>query len=107
MKSITMAGFGGQGIQFAGKLLSYTGIRKGMEVTFLPSYGPESRGGTSSCTVVISEDEISSPIQPNPDIAVVMNKPSCHKFSGKVKPGGLLIIDSSLVPEKCGREDIG
>ena len=82
------AGSGGQGIQFSGKQMAKSGMYAGYQVTFLPSYGPEMRGGTSNCTVVISDAEIGSPSVTTPDIAVVMNKPSFAKFEPRVAPGG-------------------
>ena len=104
--SILAAGFGGQGILFAGKQLALAGMYVNKKVTWLPSYGPESRGGTSNCTVIISDDEIGSPVTPNPDILIVMNLPSYIKFHDSIKKGGSLICDSSLVSEKSNRDDI-
>ena len=104
--SILVAGFGGQGILFAGKQLALTGMYLDKKVTWLPSYGPESRGGTSNCTVIISDDEIGSPIIANPDILIVMNLPSYIKFHDKLAVGGKLFCDSSLIEEKSARNDI-
>ena len=100
------AGSGGQGIQFSGKQMAKTGMHVGKNVTFLPSYGPEMRGGTSNCTVVVSDEEIGSPSVSTPDILVAMNLPSFDKFEPKVAPGGTLFCDSTLVDEKRAREDI-
>ena len=104
--SIVAAGFGGQGILFFGKQLALAGMYLDKKVTWLPSYGPESRGGTSNCTVIISDGEIGSPITHNPDILMVMNLPSYIKFHDSIKKGGVLLCDSSLVTEKSPREDI-
>lgn len=106
MKSIVVAGFGGQGILFAGKQLALTGMYTNKQVTWLPSYGPEMRGGTANCIVIISDKEIGSPITPNPDILIALNLPSYKKFEQSIAKGGCLICDSSLVDEKCEREDI-
>jgi len=103
---VTFAGFGGQGIMTAGQLLAYAGIKEGKQVVWIPSYGPEMRGGTAYCTVVISENRIGSPIISNPQCACVFNRPSLDKFSPKVKPGGLLLINSSLIDVKSDRSDI-
>ncbi len=100
------AGSGGQGIQFSGKQMAKTGMHVGRNVTFLPSYGPEMRGGTSNCTVVVSDEEIGSPSVSTPDILVAMNLPSFDKFEPKIAPGGTLFCDSTLVDKKSAREDI-
>jgi len=105
-KTIIFAGSGGQGIQFSGKQLAKTAMYCDMHVTFLPSYGPEMRGGTSNCTVVISDEEIGSPSVTNPDIVVAMNLPSFDKFEKNVKSGGTIVIDSTLVEKRSEREDI-
>jgi len=105
-KRIIVAGFGGQGIQFAGKQLAFTGMYLNKKVTYIPSYGAESRGGTSNCTVVVSDEEIGSPITASPDILIVMNLPSYIKFHNTLTKGGDLFCDSSLVSEKSGRDDI-
>jgi 2-oxoglutarate ferredoxin oxidoreductase subunit gamma len=104
--SILVAGFGGQGILFAGKQLALAGMYLDKKVTWMPSYGPESRGGTSNCTVIISDDDIGSPIIASPDILIVMNLPSYIKFEGAIAKGGKLFCDSSLVEEKSTRDDI-
>lgn len=100
------AGFGGQGILFAGKLLAYLGLYQDKQVSWLPSYGPEMRGGTANCTVCVSDQPIGSPYVTGPDILVAMNAPSYDKFIEAVKPGGIAIIDSTLVTEECSRTDI-
>lgn len=101
-----IAGFGGQGILFAGKLLSYIGLIGGKEVSWLPSYGPAMRGGTCNCSVCISDKAIGSPLVLNPDALIVMNAPSYNMFIGDVKKGGKAFIDSSLIEAKCGDADI-
>ncbi len=103
---IIIAGFGGQGIMLAGKLAIQAGLARGKNVTYIPSYGAEVRGGTAHCHVIISEDEIASPIIIRPDAVLVMNSPSLVKFSGRVRPGGLLAINSSLVRPKSVRKDL-
>lgn len=103
---VTMAGFGGQGIMVAGQLLSYAGLKEGKNVVWIPSYGPEMRGGTAYCTVVLSNERIGSPIINNPMAACVFNRPSFDKFSPKVQPGGLLIVNSSLINVRTDRHDL-
>ena len=103
---IFLAGFGGQGIMFAGQMLAYTAMDAGREVTWIPSYGPEMRGGTANCTVVIADEEIGSPLAQFPPAVVVMNLPSLDKYEGLVKPGGVLIYNSSLVERAVYRSDI-
>lgn len=105
-EDLIIAGFGGQGIIFTGKLLSYAGLREGKEVTFFPSYGAEMRGGTANCTVVVSDSPISSPIVSSPKNAIMMSYPSYLKFFSKVSSGGRAVINSSLVSDKLGREDV-
>lgn len=100
------SGFGGQGVLFAGQLLSYAGIAEGLYVTWIPSYGPEMRGGTANCTVILSEEEIGAPVVRHPSSAVVMNIPSMDKYEPLVKPGGLLLVNSSLVTRESERDDI-
>ena len=90
---IIIAGFGGQGVLSMGKILAYSGLMEGKEVTWMPSYGPEQRGGTANVTVILSDDPISSPILNEYDIAIILNQPSLDKFESKVKPGGILIYD--------------
>lgn len=104
--SILLAGFGGQGILFAGKQLAKTGMYSDMEVTWLPSYGPEMRGGAANCSVIISDEEIGSPLIPYPDILIALNIPSHDKFAPAIKENGLLIADSSLINQKTQRTDI-
>ena len=105
-EDIIFAGFGGQGVLFAGQLLSYAGMAEDLYVTWIPSYGPEMRGGTANCTVILSEEEIGAPIVRYPTIAVVLNLPSMEKYESLVKPGGLLIVNSSLIPVTTERQDI-
>ena len=100
MKQIFLAGFGGQGIQFSGKFLAYAGMLQGLHVSVFPSYGPESRGGTSSCGVVISEEPVASPVVLTPDIFICMNLPSLDKFENTLAKNGTLYIDSTLVTRK-------
>lgn len=103
---VTMAGFGGQGIMVAGQLLAYGGIKEGKNVVWLPSYGPEMRGGTAYCTVVISDTRIGSPIINNPYSCCVFNRPSFDKFSPRIRKGGLLVVNSSLIDVTTDRTDI-
>ncbi len=105
-REIILAGFGGQGILFAGKLLAYFGLLGGREVSWLPSYGPEMRGGTANCSVCISDKPIGSPLVTEPNILIVMNNPSYDKFINAVAPDGLAIVDSSLVEGRSDRNDI-
>ncbi len=106
MSAILLAGFGGQGILFAGKQLVLAGMKIGKEISWLPSYGPEMRGGTCNCSVNIDDEPIGSPLVTTPDILIAMNKPSLLKFEGKVARGGVMVIDSSLVDVKTAREDV-
>ena len=103
---IIISGFGGQGALFAGQLLAYTGLDNGMHVTWFPSYGPEMRGGTAHCVVIISDDEIGAPIVKNPAAVIVMNIPSLDKYESLVKQGGVLVVNSSLVNRNPERDDI-
>jgi 2-oxoglutarate ferredoxin oxidoreductase subunit gamma len=103
---VTLAGFGGQGIMVAGQLLAYAGIKEGRNVAWIPSYGPEMRGGTAYCTVVISQKTIGSPIVINPIAVCVFNRPSFDKFVPRVRPGGLAIVNSSLINATTDRTDI-
>jgi 2-oxoglutarate ferredoxin oxidoreductase subunit gamma len=103
---VTFAGFGGQGIMVAGQLLAYTGISEGKQVCWIPSYGPEMRGGTAYCTVVVSDARIGSPIIRNPRCACVFNRPSFDKFAPVIKPGGFLLVNSSLIDVTTDRTDI-
>jgi len=97
--NLLLAGFGGQGVLFAAKLLSYAGLIDGREVSWLPSYGPEMRGGTANCSVVLSKSPIGSPLVTEPDVLLAMNQPSFDKFKDSVAPGGIVIVDSLLVPD--------
>lgn len=103
---ILLAGFGGQGVLFAGKILANCGLMDSKELSWLPSYGPEMRGGTANCSVCISDEPIGSPLVLTPDILIAMNQPSYDKFINAVKPGGKAFIDSTLVESKCERDDI-
>lgn len=105
-ESILLAGFGGQGILFIGKMLAYFGLYEDKEVSWLPSYGPEMRGGTCNCSVCISNEPIGSPLVLEPNILLVMNTPSFDKFIGNVVSGGKVFIDSTLVDGKSDRTDI-
>ena len=101
-----IAGFGGQGLLFAGKFLAYKGMMEGKEVTWLPSYGPEMRGGTASCSVVLSDEPVSSPIVDEPDVLMVMNLPSLDKYESTVAPGGTIFVDSTLIDRKVECTDV-
>jgi 2-oxoglutarate ferredoxin oxidoreductase subunit gamma len=103
---IIISGFGGQGALFAGQLLAYGALAEGRYVTWIPSYGPEMRGGTANCTVIISDEEIGSPLTRHPTAALVLNLPSFNRFEPLVKKGGILIVNSSLVTTRSQREDI-
>lgn len=101
-----IAGFGGQGVQSLGKLIARAAIRSGMEATFLPSYGPEMRGGTSNCSVVACDGPVASPIISRPDFLIAMNKPSLAKFETRVRPGGTIVFNGSLIAEGPTRSDV-
>jgi 2-oxoglutarate ferredoxin oxidoreductase subunit gamma len=103
---IIIAGFGGQGVLFAGQLLAYAAMDAGKEVTWIPSYGPEMRGGTANCTVIIADEEIGAPTVRNPKAAVVLNLPSFDKYEPLVAPGGVLIVNQSLVDRGFRRADL-
>ena len=103
---ILIAGFGGQGVLFAGKFLAYKGLVQDKQVSWLPSYGPEMRGGTANCSVIISDMPVGSPIITNPDVLVAMNLHSLTKFVDTVVPGGKIIIDSTLIDVKVERSDV-
>lgn len=105
-KEIIIAGFGGQGVLSMGKILAYTGLLEGKEVTWMPAYGPEQRGGTANVTVIVSDERISSPILSQYDVVVVLNQPSLDLFEGKVKSGGILIYDTYGIHKKPTRTDI-
>ena len=100
------AGFGGQGILFSGKFLAYKGLTEDKQVSWLPSYGPEMRGGTASCSVIISDEAVGSPIVSNPDILIAMNLPSLDKYEKTVKSGGMIFADSTLIERKVERDDV-
>ena len=103
---ILIAGFGGQGILFAGKFLAYKGLLEDLQVSWLPSYGPEMRGGTANCNVILSEEAVGSPIVNKPDVLIVMNLPSLEKYEGAVVPGGQIYVDSTLIAKKVERSDV-
>ena len=105
-KEILIAGFGGQGILFSGKFLAYEGLIDGKEVSWLPSYGPEMRGGTANCSIIISDSAVGSPIVSNPDILIAMNLPSLDKYENETKKGGQIFVDSSLIERKVERTDV-
>jgi len=105
-KNVLFAGFGGQGVLFSGRVLANAGLCGGFEVSWFPSYGPETRGGTSNCSVVIADRAIGSPLVINPDILIAMNLPSYDKFIGEVAQGGIAIMDASLIDRDCERDDI-
>ena len=103
---ILIAGFGGQGVLFAGKFLAYKGLMEDLQVSWLPSYGPEMRGGTCNCSVILSETPVGSPIITNPDVLIALNLPSLQKFIDSVVPGGQVYVDSALISEKVERTDV-
>jgi len=103
---ILIAGFGGQGVLFAGKFLAYKGLVQNKQVSWLPSYGPEMRGGTANCSVILSDSPVGSPIITNTDVLVAMNLPSLQKFVNDVVPGGIIILDSTLIQAKVERTDV-
>ena len=105
-EEIIIAGFGGQGVLSMGKILAYSGLMEGKEVSWMPSYGPEQRGGTANVTVILSDNQISSPILNEYDIAIILNQPSLDKFESKVKPGGILIFDGYGIHGDIKRKDI-
>ncbi len=101
-----MAGFGGQGLLFSGKVLAHAALIEDKELSWLPSYGPEMRGGTCNCSVIVSDDPVGSPIIAHPNVLMVMNEPSLDKFEGAVAPGGTIFVDSSLIERKVKRTDV-
>jgi 2-oxoglutarate ferredoxin oxidoreductase subunit gamma len=105
-KEIIIAGFGGQGVLFGGQVLAYAAMDAGKEVTWIPSYGPEMRGGTANCTVVVADEEIGSPLVEHPPLAVALNLPSFDKYEDALQEGGTLIVNKSMVDRKAKREDI-
>ena len=104
--NILFAGFGGQGILFAGKFVAYKGLLENKQVSWLPSYGPEMRGGTANCSVIVSDEPIGSPIVGKPDVLVAMNLPSLDKYENEVVPGGKIFVDSTLISRKVERTDV-
>ena len=104
--SYLIAGFGGQGLLFAGKFLAYKGLLENKEVSWLPSYGPEMRGGTASCSVIIGDEPVGSPIVEHPDVLMVMNLPSLNRYEQAVQSGGTIFVDSTLVERKVERSDV-
>jgi len=105
-KQFLFSGFGGQGILFSGKFIAYKGLMDGKQVSWLPSYGPEMRGGTASCSVIISDEPVGSPIVSKPDVLIAMNLPSLDKYESTVVPGGMIFLDSSLIERKVERDDV-
>ena len=103
---ILIAGFGGQGILFSGKFLAYKGLTEELQVSWLPSYGPEMRGGTANCNVILSDSPVGSPIITQPDVLIAMNGPSLAKYVDTVVPGGQIYVDSSLIDAKVSRTDV-
>ena len=103
---ILIAGFGGQGVLFAGKFLAYKGLVQDKQVSWLPSYGPEMRGGTANCSIILSDTPVGSPIITTPDVLVAMNLPSLQKFVDAVVPGGKIFVDSTLIDAKVERTDV-
>ena len=105
-KQILISGFGGQGVLFTGKFLAYKGLIEDKQVSWLPSYGPEMRGGTASCSVILSDEPVGSPIVSKPDILVAMNIPSLDRYEDSVVPGGIILYDSSLIDREVRRTDV-
>ncbi len=103
---ILIAGFGGQGVLFAGQLIAHAGMDAGKAVTWIPSYGPEMRGGTANCTVIVSDEEIGSPLVRHPQAVIAMNLPSLDKYEPEVHPGGVLVVNSSMINRSVERRDI-
>ena len=103
---ILIAGFGGQGVLFAGKFLAYKALLENKQLSWLPSYGPEMRGGTANCSVIISDEPVGSPIVSKPDVLIVMNLPSLDKYEDAVVPGGKIFVDSTLIERKVRRDDV-
>lgn len=103
---IVMSGFGGQGVMSMGQVVCYAGLAEGKEVSWLPSYGPEMRGGAAYCMVVVGDEPVGSPVVPKPDALIIMNRPSLDRFEGTLKPGGLLILNTSMCDREPSRKDI-
>ncbi|WP_346356193.1 2-oxoacid:acceptor oxidoreductase family protein [Azotosporobacter soli] len=106
MDKIILSGFGGQGVMFIGKVMAYAGLQGGLDVCWIPSYGPEMRGGTANCSVIIADQEIHSPVIEFADAAIVLNQPSYDKFVSRIKPGGVMVVNSSIISVGEGRSDI-
>jgi len=106
LDEIIIAGFGGQGVLLMGRLIAYAGMLEGKKVAWMPSYGPEMRGGTANCTVIVSSDEVASPVVPNPITLIAMNKPSLDKFESEVEKGGTIILNESLITQDVKRSDL-
>ena len=105
-RQLLFSGFGGQGILFAGKFIAYKGLTDEKQVSWLPSYGPEMRGGTASCSVIVSDEPVGSPIVSTPDVLIAMNLPSLDKYENTVAKGGIILMDSSLIERKVMRDDV-
>ncbi len=105
-RQLLFSGFGGQGILFAGKFIAYKGLTDEKQVSWLPSYGPEMRGGTASCSVIVSDEPVGSPIVSTPDVLIAMNLPSLDKYENSVAKGGIILMDSSLIERKVVRDDV-
>ena len=105
-EKIIIAGFGGQGVMSLGQTVCYSGMNEGRQVSWLPSYGPEMRGGTANCHVIVSDEPVASPIISSADTVIAMNLPSLDKFENSIKPGGRLFVNSSLIDKKTVRDDI-
>ena len=106
MIRILLAGQGGQGVLSAGRFLAESGLHEGKEVSYLPAYGPEMRGGTANCSVIVAEDPIASPLCTVPDVLIALNAPSFHKFAPRVKSGGIIIVNGSVSDAYAGRDDV-
>lgn len=104
--NIVLAGFGGQGVLFAGKVIAQAGLLENREVSWLPSYGPEMRGGTANCSICLSDEPVGCPLVLHPDLLIAMNRPSFEKFSGTVVPGGVIVYDSALIENADPRDDV-
>jgi len=104
--NLLIAGFGGQGVLFAGKFIAYKGLLEGRQLSWLPSYGPEMRGGTANCSVILSDDPVGSPIVSNPDVLMVMNLPSLDKYEDEAVAGAKIFVDSTLIERKVRRTDV-
>ena len=105
-REIIIAGFGGQGVMAIGKTLTEAGLAENLHVSWLPSYGPEMRGGTANCCVIVSDEPVGSPVVTEADAVIVLNKPSLDKFERTLKPGGILLVNSSLIDKKASRSDV-